>query len=53
MFTRSVAATFSAIATVALSSLLLVAAASSAVHAAELKLLGPVSLRVEIGRAHV
>ena len=46
MFKRSVAATFSTIASVALFSLLLVAAASSVAHAAELKLLGPVSLRI-------
>ena len=46
MFARSVAATFSTIASVALFNLLLVAAASSAAHAAEIKLLGPVSLRI-------
>lgn len=46
MSKRSVAATFSTIASVALFSLLLVAAASSAGYAAEIKLLGPVSLRI-------
>ena len=46
MCKRSVAATFAAVASVAFSSLLLVAAAPSPAHAADLKLLGPVSLRV-------
>jgi molybdate transport system substrate-binding protein len=46
MFERSIATTFSGIAGVALSGLLLVAAASSGAHAAEIKLLSPVSLRV-------
>ena len=45
MFKHSFAATFSVIANVAFSSLLLVAAAPSPAHAAEIKLLGPVSLR--------
>jgi molybdate transport system substrate-binding protein len=46
MFKRPVAATFSAVASAALFSLLLVAATPSPTHAAEIKLLGPVSLRV-------
>ena len=46
MLNRSVAATFSAITGIGLSSLLLLAAASFPTHAAEIKLLGPVSLRV-------
>jgi molybdate transport system substrate-binding protein len=45
MFKRSVAATFAAVASVAFLGLL-AAAAPSPVHAAEIKLLGPVSLRV-------
>jgi molybdate transport system substrate-binding protein len=45
MFKDSVAATFAAVASAAFSSLLLVAATSS-LHAAEIKLLGPFSLRV-------
>ena len=45
MFKHSVAARFSAIVGVAFSSLLLVAAAPSLAHGAEIKLLGPVSLR--------
>ena len=46
MFKLSVATTFAAVACVAFSSLLLVAGAPSPAHAAEIKLLGPVSLRV-------
>ncbi len=46
MFKHSVAATFAAVASAAVLSLLLVAAAPSRAHAAEIKLLGPVSLRV-------
>ena len=46
MFKRPVAATFAAVASVAFSSLLLVAATPSPAHADEIKLLGPVSLRV-------
>jgi molybdate transport system substrate-binding protein len=46
MFKRSVAATFAAAASAALSSLLMIAAAPSHAQAAEIKLLGPVSLRV-------
>jgi molybdate transport system substrate-binding protein len=46
MFTLSVAAKFAAVANVAFSSLLLAAAAPSPASAAEIKLLGPVSLRV-------
>jgi molybdate transport system substrate-binding protein len=46
MFKRSIAATFAAVASVACSSVLLVAAAPSPAPAAEIKLLGPVSLRV-------
>jgi molybdate transport system substrate-binding protein len=45
MFKHSVAATFAAVASVAFSSLLLVAATPSPAHAAEIKLLGPVSFR--------
>jgi molybdate transport system substrate-binding protein len=45
MCKRSVAATFAAVASVAFSSLLLVAATPSTAQAAEIKLLGPVSLR--------
>jgi ABC-type molybdate transport system substrate-binding protein len=46
MFRRSVAVTFAAVACSALSGLLLVAATPTAALAADLKLLGPVSLRV-------
>ena len=46
MFKRSAVATCSTVASVALFTLLMVAAASSFAHAAEIKLLGPVSLRV-------
>jgi molybdate transport system substrate-binding protein len=46
MFKRSVAATFVAVAGVALTTSLLVATAPSPAHAAEIKLLVPVSLRV-------
>jgi molybdate transport system substrate-binding protein len=46
MLKHSVTATFAAVASVAFSSLLLVATAPSAASAAEIKLLGPVSLRV-------
>jgi molybdate transport system substrate-binding protein len=46
MFNPFVAAKFAAVASVALSCLLVVAAAPSLAHAAEIKLLGPVSLRV-------
>ena len=45
MFRHSVASTLAAVASVAFSSLLLVAATPSPAHAAEIKLLGPVSLR--------
>ena len=45
MFKRSVAATFATVASVAFSSLLLTAGPPSPAHAAEIKLLGPVSLR--------
>jgi molybdate transport system substrate-binding protein len=45
MCKRSVAATFAAVASVAFSGLLLVAATPSTAQAAEIKLLGPVSLR--------
>ena len=46
MFRRSITATFAAVAIVVFSSLLLVAAAPSPAHAAEINVLGPVSLRV-------
>jgi molybdate transport system substrate-binding protein len=46
MVRQSVAATFSALASVAFSTSLLVAAAASAAHADEITLLGPVSLRL-------
>jgi molybdate transport system substrate-binding protein len=45
MFRHSVASTFAAVASVAFSSLLLVAATPSPTRAAEIKLLGPVSFR--------
>jgi molybdate transport system substrate-binding protein len=45
MFKHSVAATFAAVASAAISSLLLVAATPSPARAAEIKLLGPVSFR--------
>jgi molybdate transport system substrate-binding protein len=45
MFKRSVAAASAAVAGIAFSSLLLIAAAPCPAHAAEIKLLGPVSLR--------
>jgi molybdate transport system substrate-binding protein len=46
MFKRSVAATFAVVASALFSGLLLPAAAPSPAHAVEIKLLGPVSLRV-------
>ena len=46
MFKRSIAATFAAVASTACIGLLPVAAASSPAHADEIRLLGPVSLRV-------
>jgi molybdate transport system substrate-binding protein len=46
MFKHPIAATFAAVASVAFFSLLLVAASSPSAHGAEIKLLGPVSLRV-------
>ena len=46
MFKRSVGGAFTAVASVAVFSLLLVATTSSAAHSSEIKLLGPVSLRV-------
>jgi molybdate transport system substrate-binding protein len=46
MFKRSIAATFAAVASVAFFLSLMIASAPSPAHAAEIKLLGPVSLRV-------